>query len=316
MSSPLANANSGTHEAGYHASEVIQGMLETLAVPYLSERSVKCLPGRWSSQRCLFSVPMNVVPIDVLSPALEQLLADLGMSAQEVEECLAPLNQKERSGPTLSRPHYLHLGVEGDRCKIYWETKRPASVPKEARFVLYRAWKWRANESAARSDYVLLKTAREARLAIEQALSFVPTCPVHDVIEQLQVSFALQQAPWPPLTVRIEEMQNGCPTGRDSLNLHLHRASLPLGTIAGTMFSLAREWQSAPRDTLIAWMAKHGNEALSNLSFGRNEAGQSFLTCYYGTARHQPKMNTNPRNHSDRFPGDTLRARERSTSTA
>ncbi|MDR5885055.1 hypothetical protein [Vreelandella janggokensis] len=276
---------------------------------------MKCLPGRWSSQRRLFSVPIDAVSIDVLSPALEQLLADLGMPGQQVEECLAPLNRKDRSGPQLSRPHYLHLGVEGDRCKIYWETKRPTSIPKEARFVLYRAWKWRANEPVTRSDYVLLTTARAARRAIDLELSKDPPCAMHDLIEQLQVSFALQQEPWPPLTVRIEEVQDGHPTGRDSLNLHLHRAALPLGTVAGTMFTLARDWQSTSRDTLIAWVAGHGNQLLSNFSFGRNESGHPFATCYYGTTRHSPNKKDTV-SHSDRIPGSLQRTRKRPTPTA
>lgn len=310
MSSPLVNANFSDFDASKQAADAIQGLIKDLTLPYLSEQSVKCLPGRWLTQRRLFSLPVDAVSTSKLLLALERLLTDLGMPSQDVEECLSPLVSPVADQPL---PHYLHLGVEDDRCKIYWETKRPDSLRKDARFVLYRAWKWRANEPVARSDYVLLTTAREARLAIEQELSLAPTCPVHDLIEQLQVSFALQQAPWPPLTVRIEEIQDGRSTGRDSLNLHLHSASLPLGAIAGTMFSLARDWRSAPRDTLIAWMARHGNEVLSNLSFGRNESGQPFLTCYYGTARHHPKINT-PK-HSDRIPSGTLRARERSTPT-
>lgn len=315
MSSPLVNVNSSQYEAGNQASDAIQGVLKSLALPYLSEWSVKCLPGRWLSHRCLFMVPVEAATSDMLSPALERLLADLGMSSPHIEESLAPLNRHDSADPPLSRPNYLHLGVEGDRCKIYWEAKRPDTPSREKRFVLYRAWKWRANEPVARSDYVLLTTASDARRAIERELAAATTNPLHDVLEQLQVSFALQQEPWPPLTVRIEETQNGRPTGRDSLNLHVHRALLPLGTIAGTMFSLARDWQSAPRDTLIEWMARHGNEVLSNISFGRNEAGQPFITCYHGAKQHHPnKMDT--LNFSDRIPGSPRRAQVRSTPTA
>ncbi|SDN17533.1 hypothetical protein [Vreelandella arcis] len=315
MSSPLFSADAGQYKVGNQATDAIQGLLESLELPYLSERSVKCLPGRWSSQRCLFMVPLETAPSDVLSPALERLLADLGMAGEYIAESLAPLNRHDVADPPPSRPTYLHLGVEGDRCKIYWEDKRPDTPSREKRFVLYRAWKWRANEPVARSDYVLLTTASDARRAIEQELAAATTNPLHDVLEQLQVSFALQQEPWPPLTVRIEETQNGRPTGRDSLNLHVNRALLPLGTIAGTMFSLARDWQSAPRETLIDWIAGHGNEVLSNISFGRNEAGQPFVTCYHGAKRHHPhKIDT--LNQSDRIPGSPRRAREQSTPTA
>lgn len=312
MSSQLANANSSELDAGMQAADAIQGLIKDLALPYLSERSVKCLPGSWLTQRRLFSVPVDAVSTSKLLLSLERLLTDLGMPDQFVEECLSPVVSPVVDQPL---PHYLHLGIEDDRCKIYWEDRRPDTLPKEERFVLYRAWKWRANEPVARSDYVLLATASDARRAIERELAAAPTSPLHDVLEQLQVSFALQQEPWPPLTVRIEEIQNGRPTGRDSLNLHVHRASLPLGTIAGTMFSLARDWQSAPRDTLIEWIAGHGNEVLSNFSFGRNEAGQPFVTCYHGAKRHHPnKIDT--LNHSDRIPGSPQRARERSTPTA
>lgn len=315
MSSPLANPDAGQYEAGNQVSDAIQRLLKSLALPYMSERSVKCLPGQWLSQRCLFMVPVEAGTFDVLSPALEQLLADLGMSGPYIEESLAPLNQHDNADPQLSRPNYLHLGVEDDRCKIYWEYKRPDMPTREKRCVMYRAWKWRVNEPVARSDYVLMTTARDARRAIARELGAAKTNPLHDVLEQLQISFALQQESWPPLTVRIEEMQNGRPTGRDSLNLNVHRALLPLGTIAGTMFSLARDWQSAPRDTLIEWIAGHGNEVLSNIAFGRNEAGQPFMTCYHGAKQHHPtKMDT--LTLSDRIPGSPRRAQVRSTPTA
>lgn len=308
MSSLLANADSNKLNADNHLTEAILRLIDELALPYLSERSVKCFPGHWLPQRRLFSLPVGALSTNDVHFSLKRLLFELEMPSHSVEECLSPFLSPEVDQPL---PHYLHLGVEGDRCKIYWETKRPESVRRDARFVLYRAWKWRADEPAARSDYVLLPTAHEARLAIEQELTSVPACPVHDVIEQLQVSFALQKSPWPPLTVKIEEIQEGCRTGRDSLNLHLHSASLPLGAIAGTMFSLARDWQSASRDTLITWMARHGNKILSNLSFGHNESGQPFLTCYYGTTRHSPRKNT--LKNSDCIPSGTLRALERST---
>lgn len=310
---PWANADPGKYAAGNQAVEFIQDFLKVLDVPYLSERSVKFRFGRSSSQRCLFSVPVDLVSSDKLSKVLVRLLGDLGMSSQDADECLFPLNTTSVEGGPL--PHYLHLGVEDDRCKIYWEEKRPETLVKEDRFVLYRAWKWRVGESVARSDYVMLTTAQAARQAIEIELSLEPTSPLHDLLEQLQVSFALAQEPWPPLTVRIEEIQDGQPTGRNSLNVHLHRASLPLGTVAGTMFSLARDWQSTSRDTVIAWMANHGNEVLSNLSFGRDENDQPFVTCYHGARRHHPEK-SDAVQRSDRIAGHSQHARKRSIPTA
>ncbi|MFC3392687.1 hypothetical protein [Aidingimonas halophila] len=312
MSLPWANADPGRFAVGNRAAESIQSLLTSRALPYLSEKSAKCRPGRWSTQRCLFSVPVQAIPPDMLYDELGRLLFDLGMSRVDAETCLAPLDSCAEE--TLQCPHYLHLGVEDDRCKVYWEVKKPDSLPGNERFVLYRAWKWRAGESVARSDYVLLPSAREARRAIDDELQAQPDSPLHDLIEQLQVSFALAQTPWPPLTVRIEEVQAGKATGRDSLNLHLHRAGLPLGTLAGPMFSLSREWKAAARDTLISWMAKHGNEILSNLSFGRDETGQPFVTCYHGTTRHHPRHTEHPR-YSDRVPGSVERSRPRSAST-
>lgn len=307
MSLPWANADPGRFIAGNRAAEALQVMLNVLAVPYLSEKSAKCRPGHWSTQRCLFSVPVELVSPDTLVDALGHVLSELGMTDDDARECLAPLHDHLDDGRAL--PHFLHLGVEDDRCKIYWESPLPDPIPRDSRFVLYRAWKWRAGESVARSDYVLLPTAGEARQAIERELAEQPASPLHDVIEQLQISYALGQTSWPPLTVRVEEIQAGRATGRDSLNLHLHQADLPLGTLAGTLFSLTRDWRSAARETLVSWMARHGNETLSNLSFGCDRGGQSFLTCYHGTTRHHPTRTAQPR-RSDRIPGSARHARQ------
>ncbi|WP_163575954.1 hypothetical protein [Halomonas faecis] len=305
MSLPWANADSGRFAAGNRAAEVLKAMLEGLGATYLSEVSAKCRPGHWSTQRCLFSLPVSSVGPQRLAAALHETLATLGMCEADREAFLVDLADPGEA------PHFLHLGVEDDRCKVYWEADSPSDpLPAERRHVMYRAWKWRADERAASSDYVLLPTAREARVAIEAELERHPECPMHDVIEQLQVSFALAQITWPPVTVRIEEMQAGEPTGRDSLNLHLHRAGLPLGTLAGPMFALAREWQSTPRQTLIDWMARHGSETLSNLSFGRGATGEPFVTCYHGTKRHLTDRTEAPR-RSDRIPGATPQQKRR-----
>ncbi|WP_143005081.1 hypothetical protein [Billgrantia gudaonensis] len=274
-------------------------------MPYLSEMSAKCRPGQWSTQRCLFSLPVSSMAPQRLASVLGDTLATLGMLEADREAFLAGLADPE------ALPHFLHLGVEDDRCKVYWETDSPSEpLPAARRHVMYRAWKWRADECAASSDYVLLPTAHEAREAIEAELECHPMSPMHDVIEQLQISFALAQAAWPPVTVRIEEMQAGEPTGRDSLNLHLHRAGLPLGTLAGPLFSLAREWQTTSRQTLIDWMARHGSETLGNLSFGRGAGEEPFLTCYHGTKRHRSHQVEPPR-RSNRIPGTTPQRKRR-----
>ncbi|SDK71703.1 hypothetical protein SAMN05192555_1019 [Franzmannia pantelleriensis] len=178
---------------------------------------------------------------------------------------------------------YLHLGLEGQRCKVYWEFPMPERLDgSTSHHVQYRAWKWHAGEPAAAcSDYVILPSAGAARAAIRQTTQAMPAL-VGELIEQLEISAALKHYPWPPMTVAIDEWLARQSTPRRSLNVHLHEADLPLGTIAGLMMALAREWQAAPQQTLVDWVARHGAERLSNVSLGLGHDSQPFFTCYYG----------------------------------
>ncbi len=260
----------------------MRDFLAGLKMPFSLERSAKCRPGRWSRQRVLFSAAVEAFGPKRLRRELPLLLASLGMSKADAGNFLA--------GATLpggEPAHYLHLGVEDGRAKVYWEASRPARLAEGERFVLYRAWKWQAGEPAAVSDYVLVPSAGEARQAIQALLADMPMA-LADLLEQLEVSFALNQTPWPPLTVRIEERRGERQTPRHSLNLHLYGGRLPLGTIAGLMMGLKREWNSAPRQATEDWVAAHGGEVLSNLSFGIGDDGKPFLTCYHGTRLCRP----------------------------
>jgi hypothetical protein len=294
----------GSRDAAADHAEALQSLLEQSGVPYLSEASAKFRPGAWSTRRRLFSVSTEAAPVDALVPRLGSVLTGLGMLTADRDAFLAPL--QERASGTAP-PHFLHLGVEDARCKAYWEAEPPVAGRIAARHVMYRAWKWFHGEASTCSDYVMLPSARRAGQAIEEALSRQAVSPLHDVLEQLQVSFALAHKAWPPLTVRVEETHQGRMTGRDSLNLHLHRAGLPLGTLAGALFALSRDWQATPRAALVEWMAAHGDQTLSNLSFGQGADGKPFLTCYHGTRRHLPH-HTEPPRRSDRIPGIRGRA--------
>lgn len=266
---------------GAHA-EMMQTFLAGLEIPYGIERSAKWRPQRWSTDRLLCSTPVAVCGADVLARQLPALLERLGMQHTDMQAFLAELR------PTVGEvPHYLHLGVEDGRCKVYWEASQPEQLAQESRFVLYRAWKWQPGEAAALSEYVLEPSAGQAVRAIKALLAEMPMA-LADLLEQLEVSFALKQTPWPPLTVRIEEHMGGRETQRHSLNLHLHQARLPLGGIAGLCMGLVREWQSAPRSTVVEWVAAHGSEMLGNLSFGIGDDGQPFLTCYHGARLCKP----------------------------
>lgn len=298
MSLPFSEADLCKDDAVDH-TETLQVLLKGLGVPYLSEASAKFRPGIWSTRRRLFSVSTEAAPVDTLALRLDEVLAVLGMASADRLAFLAPLQDPVYNA---APPHFLHLGVEDARCKAYWEAEPPAASQVAGRHVMYRAWKWHRGESAACSDYVMLPSARCARQAIEEELGRLPDSPLHDVLEQLQVSFALAHESWPPLTVRVEETHNGRATGRDSLNVHLHRAGLPVGTLSGALFALSRHWEATSRDDLVAWMAAHGDHTLSNMSFGHGADGEPFLTCYHGTRRHLPH-HTEPPRRSDRIPG-------------
>lgn len=273
MSLP-STASEQRREASTDAPERMQRFFAELGVAFGLERSVKCGPGRWSTRRRLYSAAVEACGVERLARALPALLAELGMDEASRREFLAALQAP-------NQPHFLHLGIEESRCKVYWEAPLPSALEPGERFVLYRAWKWQPGEPAALSDYVLLPNASEARAACRRQCEDMPMELV-DLLEQLEVSFALAQTPWPPLTVRIEESHRGQATARASLNLHLHQARLPLGGVAGLMMGLAREWGSAPRQVLVEWIAAHGNEFLGNLSFGLGRDGEPFLTCYHG----------------------------------
>ncbi|WP_162622991.1 hypothetical protein [Billgrantia lactosivorans] len=273
MSLP-STASEQRREASSDAPERMQRLFAGLGVAFGLERSVKCGPGRWSTRRRLYSAAVEACGVERLARELPALLVELGMDDASREAFLAALQAPRQ-------PHFLHLGVEESRCKVYWEAPLPRELGPGERFVLYRAWKWQPGETAALSDYVLVPTAGEARAAYRRQCEGMPMALV-DLLEQLEVSFALAQTPWPPLTVRIEESRRGRATPRASLNLHLHQARLPLGGVAGLMMGLAREWDSAPRQALVAWIAAHGNEFLGNLSFGLGHDDEPFLTCYHG----------------------------------
>lgn len=264
-----------------HGAQLAAGMqsfLAGLGVPFGVEHSAKCRPGGWSSERALFSAPVAACGVAALQRDLPAFLASLGMAESDCRAFMAELKDDEP-------PHFLHLGIEDSRCKAYWEAELP-DAPPQGRFVLYRAWKWVPGDAAAVSDYVLVPSAPEAKAAIREQASRMPMSLV-DLLEQLEVSFALKQVPWPPLTVRIEEQRQGQATVRQSLNLHLHQARLPLGAIAGLMMGLTREWESTARQSVVEWVAAHGDELLGNLSFGLGDDGQPFLTCYHGARLKQ-----------------------------
>ncbi|MBA2777285.1 hypothetical protein [Billgrantia kenyensis] len=271
-----------TSEGQFDRAAQMRDFLAGLAMPFSLEQSAKCRPGRWSRQRYLFSTPVDALGPDRLARELPRLLASLGMGEGDAAAFLDGMQL-----PSGGLAHYLHLGVEDGRPKAYWEASQPPTLGPGERFVLYRAWKWWPGEEAAVSDYVLVPTAGEARQAIQALLADLPMA-MTDLLEQLEVSFALSQTPWPPLTVRIEERRGESPTPRHSLNLHLYGARLPLGAFAGLVMGLKREWSSAPRQATVDWVAAHGDELLSNLSFGYGEDGKPFLTCYHGTRLCRP----------------------------
>ncbi|PMR72713.1 hypothetical protein [Billgrantia endophytica] len=284
---------------GYLAAlTILRDAVDALETPCLHEQSVKLRPSYWGEQRVLYSVPLSRQPSRVLTERLEALLTQWQMPAVDQQQVLSGPDDDAAGKQPL---HYLHLGLEGDRCKVYWEYPLPSSAAEAGeRHVQYRAWKWRPGQTrAAQSEYVLLPTATSARGAIRQQLELLPPL-VADLVEQLEISTALMQHPWPPMTVRIEEAQAGNATPRDSINLHMHQSRLPLGTIAGLLMALARDWQSAPRDTLVQWMVQHGNQMLGNVSFGLGGDRQPFFTCYYagqrlaGQRRSVPNDNLSP----------------------
>lgn len=257
----------------------MQRFMAGLPGPYAQEASMKCRPGHWTTQRWLFGVSLASVERETLRDELPSVLNALGMPREDRMAFLHPL----LSSPERSPLHYLHLGIEDARCKAYWEMPMPDELAGAlGRFVLYRAWKWQPGQvRAAYSEYVLLPSARQARAALHDELQHMPML-IGDLLEQLEVSCALKQMPWPPLMVRIEEWRHGQSTSRHSLNLHLHGARLPLGTVAGLLMALARTWESASRRTLVEWIAAHGDELLSNISLGVGEDRQPFFTCYHG----------------------------------
>jgi len=245
---------------------------ETLAPGHVEESSLKWRPGQWSSARRLLGIPLQQLERARLTSALPALLDDLGMGSADQSECLTAFRD-------VAHLHYLHLGVEEQRCKVYWEMPLPSSPPAE-RFVLYRAWKWMPGEPASSSDYVLARSASEARRWIAGQLDPMPM-PLHDLVEHLEIQFALKQVPWPPVCVRIEEQCQGESTPRYSINLHVHAAKLPLGRMAGPLFGLARHWQLGPRGQVQDWLGRYGGRLLSNISLGVDHLGRPFFTCYY-----------------------------------
>ncbi|APX92897.1 hypothetical protein BWR19_08120 [Halomonas sp. 1513] len=246
---------------------------ERLGRGHFEEHSAKWRPGQWSAVRHLMGVPLNGLSARELQPALPELLSELGMRDDDQAGFLAPLQQ-------APLPHFLHLGVEEQRCKVYWEAPLPTSPPA-GRFALYRAWKWQPGEEASVSEYLLASSAKQVRGWIDAQCQALPD-DVEDLLEHLEIQFALRQLPWPPVCVRIEERQHGSATPRHSINLHLHGARLALGRIAGPLFALARSWQVAPRAEVQRWLAQHGNQMLSNLSLGVDHLDRPFFTCYYG----------------------------------
>lgn len=245
------------------------------------ERSAKCGPGRWAPGRTLISMALGDDRHETMRRELPAVLEGLGMLAADRKVFLKPLATLHRDDPATV-PSYLHVGLEESRHKVYWEIPLPERPPpRDDRFALYRAWKWQSGSPAFESEYVLLPSANDALDAIEDQLRAMPDV-VGDLLEQLQISFALKQTPWPPLSVRIEERGHGLQTPRNSLNLHLYSAGLPLGSIAGLMMTLTRHWHSAPRHALVQWMAECGDQGLSNVSLGVGDDGQPFFTCYHG----------------------------------
>lgn len=259
------------------SQQLIRDAMLAMAGRCMTEDSLKLRPGHWLDQRQLYSLPLRLLPAETIQAALPPLLDKLAISPTARQAVLRPLEDG-----CLGSLHYLHLGIEQGRCKIYWEAPTPAHAPPDTeRFVLYRSWKWFPGEEASLDEYVLLPSALRVRQRIEELMPQMPVL-IADLLEQLEVSFALQQQPWPPLSVEIESVVQGRQGARDSLNLHVHSARLPLGVIAGLMLALAREWQVAPRQQVYQWLARHGGQMLSNISFGLGEDGEPFFTCYYG----------------------------------
>ncbi|MDR5907393.1 hypothetical protein [Franzmannia qiaohouensis] len=270
------------------ALTLLREAVAELATPWLEEQSVKLGPGHWGAQRVLFSLPLARLSQSVLSDTLQTLLARWQMPTSDQQRVLSEL-----AAAGGSAPHFLHLGLEGERRKVYWEYTLPESAPDPAtRHVQYRAWKWTPGQDhAAVSEYLLLPSASAASAAIGDQLAVMPAL-VADIVEQLEISSALSQRAWPPMTVRIEEQQAGSTTPRDSLNLHMHQSRLPLGSVAGLLMALARDWQCAPRQRLVQWIAQHGDQLLGNVSFGVGAGQQPFFTCYYAGKRHSVPHDT------------------------
>ncbi|WP_139197170.1 hypothetical protein [Vreelandella subterranea] len=272
----LANfpVSDASHAATYRHLALMREFAEALGHGHFEERSDKWRPAQWSSARRLVGIPLQQLDMSQLQKRLPTLLESLGMPSRDQGNFLA-------ASQCGQRPHYLHLGVEEQRCKVYWETPMPSAPPTQ-RFSLYRAWKWQAGEPAADcSDYVLACSAEEARRWINDQLKDMPE-PLGDLVEHLEIQFALKQVSWPPISVRIEEHRLGQATPRHSINLHVHAAQMPLGRIAGPLFGLARHWQLGPRMLVQRWLGRYGDKLLSNISLGVDHLGRPFFTCYYG----------------------------------
>lgn len=273
-------------------------LVESLGVPYLVEPSAKFQPGKWRKDRCLFGIDLNVLTPAQWQERLQPVLRQLGMLPADQQAFMRLLLAPDAEQKVA--PHYLLMGLEGQVTKVYWEhslAELRHRDPNEL-LVLYSAWKWKTQQPATVTNYVMAPDAKQANALIQRELQKMPPV-VEDLLEQLEILAAFKQTSWPPLTVDVIESESegksASPstqpneyllsddrTSRCSINLHLHHFAPRLGDIAAPIFTLAREWSSVGREDVRAWLAEYGDQMLSNVSLGVDQHAKPFMTFYYG----------------------------------
>lgn len=248
-----------------------------LAGPFVTERSVKLMPGRLAADRFLATCQPDVLGPD---PLAEMRAVGRWLGCPEPD-----LERLTRSWDRVVTVHFGFDGIDPPLFKLYVEYPIGASgrddVPADA---LFLAAKWRPGERAYFSTYRHLdrpRSGREAKSMLEG--EDWPDIGAASRRFAARVVGELIAIDGQTDVLLVED--EGRP--RRSYDINLYRVKTPLARHRGAIEALCAEFGLDGAARLI--LADGEGTNLGHVAVGLSAAGEEFVTLYYAMRQHVPR---------------------------